>query len=350
MTCDLKFISIIIPTRNQEKNLREALLSIKKMKYPEDKFEVIVIDDHSFDNTVNMLEQLKSDLEYDLKYQKLEDKTGISAARNLGTKLARGELLVFTDDDCLFEPNWLKLLSDAAQDEDTGAIGGPDKTPSPSGLLTKCIGYIFTSFIGTGGLRRGNKARLGKYYPKGCNITIPAIIFKKIGYFDEYLQPAEEIELGYRISKAGYKIKYLPEAFVWHKRRSSLKSYLKKMFGIGYIRIVLTSRHKDLFQLGHFIPFLGLMIILLMLILSIINPLFLILPIFMTSVYFILILISSIIAIFVTQDVRVFFILILLFPLHHLTHALGISKGILDYLINPAKLYPYFNPEFKDDE
>jgi len=343
-------ISIIIPTCNQENNLQEALISLNQLNYPSELYEVIIINDHSIDNTKNMLQYLKHKLKYNLRYTELREKTGISAARNLGIKLAKGELLVFTDDDCLFEANWLKHYAEAYRETDSGAFGGPDRSPDKGNLFTRCVGFLFTSFIGTGGLRGGHRANLGKFFPKGCNMAFPAKIFTKLGYFDEYLQPAEEIEFGNRIAKAGLSIKYLPSAFVWHKRKSTLKSYLKKIFKIGYIRIVLASQKKEVFQIGHYIPFLGLMILLLLLSLSFFNIIYDELVLFFILLYLLPVIFSSLTASFRKSDPKFFFLLFFLIPLHHFTHALGVLMGFIDLLIAPKKLYPYFNPEFNNEK
>lgn len=335
-------VSIIIPTHNQKDNLREALFSLQELDYPRHKYEVVVIDDNSSDNTEKVIRQLRSKMKYPLVYKKLTRKNGISAARNLGMNLARGRIFLFSDDDCLFEPQWLQLITTPFSSAEVGAVGGPDRSPVTENIIARCIDYIFTSFIGTGGLRGYQKFRLGRYYPKGYNMAVPRKIISETGTFIENLQPGEDIELGYRIEKAGYKLVYQKEAIVWHKRRHSLKKHIIKMFQMGYHRIVLGCLHPGLLQIGHFIPFLGLQLLLLFSILAILldTALYILLSVLLS--YFSMILITSIIAGIKVRDLRLALFLIFLLPVHHFSHAAGVLFALCKLLIKGKSSFLHF--------
>lgn len=316
-------VSIIIPTRNRMDSLRESLLSLTYLDYPKNKYEVIVIDDGSSDGTQEVLAKMGNSLPYPLQYGRFKEKEGISAARNLGMQMAKGQIFVFTDDDCLFEKGWLSRLLEPFVSNKVGAVGGLDQAPEEATFFSKCVGYLFTSFIGTGGLRGGDMLRVGRYYPKGCNMAVLREAIDKVGGFDEHLGPGEEIELGYRIEKEGYQIRFAPRAFVWHKRKTTLKAFLQKMFKIGYTRVVLARKHRGLLQIGHMIPFIGILIAFSLITLSLISPNALKVLLFMASGYLLILLASGVQALFRMKDIRALFIIPLLIPLHHSTHGIG---------------------------
>ena len=333
MNDNIPHISIIIPTRGRKVSLKEGLLSLTHLDYPGNGYEVIVIDDGSTDGTVEMLVKMQKSLPYPLQYGSLKEKNGISAARNLGMQIAKGQIFVFTDDDCLFEKRWLTSLLGPFSSNKVGAVGGLDKAPEEATFFSKCVGYLFTSFVGTGGLRAGNRFRVGRYYPKGCNMAVLKVAIDKVGGFDEYLAPGEEIDLGYRIERAGYQIKFVPGAFVWHKRKTTLKAFLQKIFKLGYTRVVLARKHRGLLQIGHMIPFIGVLTVFSLLILSLIFPEALKILIFMLSGYLLILLFSGVQALFRIRDIRALFIIPLLIILHHSTHGTGFLIAGIKHLL-----------------
>ena len=331
-------VSIIISTQDRRDSLNETLSSLACLSYPKDKYEVIVIDDGSSDDTREMIAGMRHSLPYPLTYDRLIGKKGISAARNQGMRMAKGMILVFTDDDCLFEEEWLAKLVDPFRCSGVGAVGGLDQTPADASFFSKCVGFLFTSFIGTGGLRGGGRFRVGKYYPKGCNMAVHRDAISKVGGFDEHLGPGEEIELGYRIGRAGYQIKYVEMAYVWHKRRTTLKAFLQKIFGIGYTRVVLARKHKGLLQLGHMIPFLSGLTAFSLLILSLIFPNALRVLMFILGGYVLLLLVSGIQALFRIGDIRALLLIPFLILLHHATHGIGFLVAGIKHLFQSVEV------------
>lgn len=332
-------ISIIIPTCDRKDSLKESLFSLACLDYPRNKYEVIVIDDGSTDGTEEMLAKMGESLPYSLRYGRFNGEKGISAARNLGIRMAKGQIFVFTDDDCLFEKRWLTRLLGPFVSNKVGVVGGLDQAPEEASFFSKCVGYLFTSFIGTGGLRGGNMLRVGRYYPKGCNMAVLREAIGKVGGFDERLGPGEEIELGYRIERAGYQIKFVPKAFVWHKRKTALKAFLQKMFKIGYARVVLARKHRGLLQIGHTIPFIGILTVFSLIILSLIFPNALKVLIFMMGGYLLIILVSGVQALFRIKDIRALFIIPLLIALHHSTHGIGFLIAGIKHLLGFKDIY-----------
>ncbi len=255
-------VSVIISTCDRKEDLKRALESLQNLDYPNDRYEIIVVDDGSTDGTHQYVNEiLKHSGKPAIQYHQ-QARSGVSTARNNGINRAKGELLVISDDDCTFEPDWLDKLvtyydSPAVGGTDGGAvgvIGGPDKGYPDAPILARCIDYTVTSFVGTGGVRKREGLRLARYYPKGCNMAVPKAVITKTGGFDETLAAGEDIDLSFRIHKQGFTIRYAPEAFVWHKRRDTIKSLCKQIFVRGYTRVELARRHRELLELAYLLP------------------------------------------------------------------------------------------------
>jgi GT2 family glycosyltransferase len=275
---------------------------------------------------------LKSLLPYAVRYYKLEQSKGLARARNVGMREADGDIFVFTDDDCLFPEDWLSLLVAPFDSPRIGVVGGPDVAPENSSFFSKCVDYLFTSFIGTGGLRRGNKLRVGRYYPKGCNLAILRRVILEVGGFDESLGGGDDIELGYRIEKAGYLITFADKAFVWHKRRANLRAYLRKIYGIGYTRVVLGRKHCGLIQIGHMVPFIGLLTTISLGALSFISARALkVLTLFLGG-YLLIVLAAAVQSLFRIRDLRAVLVMPFLVTIHHAAHAVGYLVAALHRL------------------
>jgi cellulose synthase/poly-beta-1,6-N-acetylglucosamine synthase-like glycosyltransferase len=116
-------ISVIIPARNEEKNIRQLLQALQEQTYPKELFEVIVVDDHSTDATVAVVQQFLTVKLIQLKedginsYKKKAIESGIAAAS--------GELIVTTDADCLPSPEWLKTIAAFKEEKDAVFIAAP---------------------------------------------------------------------------------------------------------------------------------------------------------------------------------------------------------------------------------
>lgn len=340
----LPSVSIIIPTLNRKNVLIEALLSLNNIDYPRNLLEVIVVNDGSTDGTKEEVEKIKKDLNYNFKFIK-EKRKGISYAKNVAIKKSYGEIIVSTDDDCLFEKGWLKKLIKPFKNPKIGAVGGPDRAIKNENVLAKSIDFAFSSFIGSGGIHgRFLKVKLGNFYPPGCNMAFRREVVKKIGYFDETLAPGEDTDYNHRIEKAGYKLSYVPKAFVWHRPRNSLARFIPYIFKRGKARVEIIRRHPQYAELIYYLPACTVILGIVLLFLSFFSPLFF--KIF--SILFLLytiILISAGVSAFRIYKNLIYIILVppLIFC-QHFFHGIGFIKGVLSLVIQ--RLYKHLNLDF----
>ena len=330
----LPTVSIIIPTSNRGDSLLEALQSLDKLDYPREDLEVIVVDDGSTDNTLDMLEKIKTSLSYKLRYY-CQDKKGISTAKNLGIQKSNGEVIVSTDDDCLFERDWLIKLVSAFDSPEVGSIGGPDRAYKKDSFLAKSISYAFSSFVGSGGIHGCpfKRIKLGKFYPMGCNMAIPRRVFDEVGLFDATLAPGEETDLNHRIERAGYVLKLVPDAFVWHKARNSLRGFITHIFRRGYARTEIIRKHREYAEFIYFIPALAVSTFILLIVLSFFSSWAMYCLMVLIGIYSLLLLSAGISAFRVYKSMGYLVVIPVLIAFEHILHGVGFLTGIFKLVI-----------------
>ncbi|MFZ5800907.1 MAG: glycosyltransferase [Candidatus Omnitrophota bacterium] len=324
-------VSIIIPTHNRQRLLKEALLSLNGVLYPRDKLEVVVVDDGSTDNTEEAVNSLSDKVNYKLRFLR-EPKLGISHAKNAGVRNSSGEIIVSTDDDCMFEKDWLDKLLSAFTSEKVGVVGGPDKPFSEGSIFSQCADYVFTCFVGSGGVHgRFLPLRLGKFIPMGCNMAFRREVLNKVGLFNEAIAPGEETDLVHRIEKSGFLIGHSSDAFVWHRAIDNLKGFAKMIFKRGFARVEVIRNHGKYSELIYLLPALTVLSAALLSVWAIFSKAAFFILITLAAVYLLLVLSSSVVAFILYKNVKVLFLVPGLLILQHTLHGLGFWAGLLSF-------------------
>jgi cellulose synthase/poly-beta-1,6-N-acetylglucosamine synthase-like glycosyltransferase len=132
------------------------------------------------------------------------------------------------------------------------AFGGPDAADESFSVFQKAVNYAMTSTLTTGGIR-GKKKHVGKFQLRGFNMGIRTEAFFKVGGYSG-MQVAEDIDLSMRLQKAGYRTALIHEAFVYHRRKSSVYKFYKQLYFHGKGRIDLHLKHGDALKLVHMLP------------------------------------------------------------------------------------------------
>lgn len=259
--------SIIIPSFNRADEIFELLQSLAKLKFPLERFEIIVADDGSTDNTPQVVEQMRHLFPFDLKYF-TQTNQGPGAARNLGMEQASGDFFIFVDSDVTVPPDWLANIDRALHQEQADAFGGPDTYRKDFPALLKAINYSMTSFLTTGGLRGKKGKKLAKFYPRSFNMGLSRQLWQKIGGFSN-LRHGQDIEFSNRILKSGAKVIFVPDAPVFHKRRTNLRRFFKQVFNWGVARINLYKMDRQMLEPVHALPAIATLIVLLVTVLAI---------------------------------------------------------------------------------
>ncbi|GCD79590.1 glycosyltransferase [Schleiferia thermophila] len=244
------YFSLITPTFGRPDEVVEFLESLLKQEYQQ--FEVIVSDGTPGDTLRPVISRFLNNGVYPLTILYTEH-IAVSPARNAAAAAARGDYLIFLDSDCIIPDKYLsQVVSFLEKHPDTDVFGGPDLAAEGFTPLQKAINYSMTSFLTTGGIRGGRRS-VTTYLPRGFNMGVRKKAFDDVGGYSDFLC-AEDIELSIRLLKAGYKVAYIPEAGVYHKRRTTLKKFFRQVYRFGAARLLLNQRHPGNLKITHLFP------------------------------------------------------------------------------------------------
>jgi Predicted glycosyltransferases len=223
-------ISIVIPTYNRPERLKSCLEAISELDYPQEQFEVIVVDDGS-PTPVNKIVEPFANVKLFV-----QTNAGPARARNRGAREAIGEFLAFTDDDCRPAPGWLNELEAASRSlpYDT-AIGGrtinaldSDPYAAASQLL---VDYLYENQQ----RRTGDEKRLDGSFFTSNNVLFGREMFLRIGGFSDKFRHAagEDREICNRWVAHGGTLKFAPEAIILHYHSMSWNKFVRQHFTYG---------------------------------------------------------------------------------------------------------------------
>jgi GT2 family glycosyltransferase len=254
-------LTVAICTKDRPENLARCLESLVKLQTPHEAegspcFEILVIDNAPSDEQTKELVASLSTVRY-----VREPKPGLDFARNRGLEEATGDLLAFLDDDVVVDRQWLDGLMEAwAENPDAAAFTGlvlPYELATEAQIL----------FEERGGFRRGfEKIRYGQILPgnplhpcgagifgAGCNMAFRREILLKLGGFDEALDTGAplpgggDLDIFYRVIRAGYPLVYEPQYMVFHQHRREYEKLRRQYWtwGLGFMAFVVKSYQND---------------------------------------------------------------------------------------------------------
>ena len=228
-------VSIVICAYNAERTMRQCLESLCRLDYPN--FEVIIVDDGSRDATA----QIAADFpEFRLIRQ---PNKGLSVARNVGLHAALGELIAYTDSDCVVDPHWLTFMVRAMAEGGLDGCGGPNYAPHEDGWVEGCVAASpgAPSHV----LISDDRAE----HLAGCNMLFRKSALENAGGFDsQFTAAGDDVDICWRLMDAGSVLGYCPSAFVWHFRRNTVKAYYQQQRGYGKAEAMLYFKYPERFN------------------------------------------------------------------------------------------------------
>ena len=236
-------ISAVICSYNRARFIIDAVESIFNQDYDKSRFEVIVVDNNSSDNTLEILKKYKEDHpDYNFSFY-TETRQGVAFTRNRCALEAKGELIAYLDDDSKAQAGWLRQIAHFFDEHAEAYSLGGKITPY---FLTGIPEWYSKYFFGlVGKFDQGDhiKQLTGQRYPCGANMAFRKKVFEEIGYFNTALGRSgkgllanEEKDLYIRILAHGKKVYYLPDVEVLHAVESNKfdKDYVRRhSMGIG---------------------------------------------------------------------------------------------------------------------
>ena len=336
-------ISIITPTYNRANELIYLYNSLKQQSVDLAIFEFIISDDGSTDSTKAIVESWIKDSEILIKFITQENQ-GPGAARNHGMKVAEGDLFLFIDSDCEAHPEWIKVIYSEFKSGNFDAFGGPDGSKDNFSILQKSIDFSMTSFFTTGGMRGHNEKMLAKFYPRTHNMGIKRTIYDQIGGFSN-LRHGQDIEFSHRVHSSGARVKFLINAIVFHRRRTSLNQFFKQVYNWGVARVNLGKIDLSMLETIHFIPSVALVCLILL------TGTFIYLELSILSLFLITVLPLITLSIYGSinkKDYRIFPYLMIVIPAQILGYGAGfIQAYIRRFIFNQKELVGFKKNYYK---
>ncbi len=219
-------ISVVIPTKNEGHRIRQTLEALRVQTLQP--FEVVVVDARSRDGTVAVAESYGARVLY-------ESYGTRAGGCQVGVEAARGDLVAFTDADCVPDPDWLQKLA-ARMTDGVAGVGGRIVNHGES-FWEQSIDAALDTLIGSANSVQGRPFTTSRSVPSisGCNSLYRRQELLDVGGFRTDLVTTEDTELNRRVRTRGTLL-YTPDAIVQHRHQRDLKAFAKRMYQYGYGR------------------------------------------------------------------------------------------------------------------
>lgn len=239
---ELPRISIVIPVLNGSKHIDNLIKSLINLDFPENKYEILIVDNGSRDRTLEIIRhhQLTSS-QIKLFFEKIESSY---AARNTGVRNATGEIIAFTDVDCVVDKNWLINIAKSFSENSISCVAGKIISGKGQSIVERYSAKIDI-------LSQKNTLNSEFLpYPQTANAAYKKDIFNKIGCFDEKLTSGGDADFAWRMQlETDSRILYVPNAIVIHEHRTNIKGLFKQNFRYGYGSVGLYKKYKKYMDL-----------------------------------------------------------------------------------------------------
>jgi glycosyltransferase involved in cell wall biosynthesis len=237
--------SVIVPVYNRPQEVRELLQSLAGQAFGD--FEVIVVEDGSQHRCEHEVSAFRDRLRVRYIYK---ENSGPGPSRNAGFAKAQGEYLVVFDSDCTLPPTYFTSVEEFIRSHPVDAWGGPDRASGDFTPVQRAVAYTMSSVLTTGGIRGGRGAG---FQPRSFNMGMSRTVYETTGGF-RFDRLAEDIELSIRIRNLGFRTWLIPDAYVYHRRRTSLGAFFRQAFAFGRGRVQVGRVHEKAVRPVHWLP------------------------------------------------------------------------------------------------
>jgi cellulose synthase/poly-beta-1,6-N-acetylglucosamine synthase-like glycosyltransferase len=225
-------VSILVATYNTELTLDGCLQAICDLNYPKDLLEVIVVDGCSTDRTLEIAGR------YPVKV--ISAPLNAPAAYNYALKVVDSEIIGFIDADAKVEREWLNKLVGYLSDPEVVGVSGGIETWNKDNVWARSIGYDLEN--------RYSRLKKSVVRIATMNLLMKKSVIEEVGGFDEQLPSQYDTDLGFRITRKGYKLLFEPDAKCYHFNRSTVKAFFKQQLQYGKNTVKLYFKHSKLIK------------------------------------------------------------------------------------------------------
>jgi GT2 family glycosyltransferase len=224
------FVTIIVPARNSEATIADCLTSLLALDFPESRREIVVVDNASNDRTSDVIRGLPVRVVQ-------ERQRGASSARNRGIEVSRGDIIAFTDADCVVTRTWLRELIEGFDSAEVGGVAGEIMAFPPVSAAERYMAKR---------LPRWQHANLSAPQPSivTASVAFRRVVFEHVGLFDPLLTRAQDTDFGWRFLRQGdWQLRYRPRAIVLHRHRTTATQFFLHQARWGYGGALIGSKY-----------------------------------------------------------------------------------------------------------
>ena len=237
---DAPAISIVVPVYNGAATIEACVQSLLRLESPGAAVEIVIVDNASSDRTLRILERYRTQIR--VLHERVR---GAAAARNTGIRNARGDIIAFTDADCIVEPRWLRNLVPALCNEAVGIVGGPILSILPCNRIEKFGEKIHDH-------RRALED--ASAYAITMNWASRRAVLEEAGLFDESLLRGQDGDLARRIRMRGYRLVFCAEAIVRHRNERTLRGLFLEGVAHGRAIVAIDTKYPNASRADLFSP------------------------------------------------------------------------------------------------
>ena len=240
------FISIIIPTKNNEDTIENCMESLVGLEYPKDRYGIIIVDGHSRDGTVAIAERYGAKIFY-------EEGGTRAAACNVGLSHVCGDYVAFTDADCIVDKMWLASALKYFEEAAVAGVGGPNIVPDDVVSFGKAIDFVLSHTIFSAGATYAKRLGVPMEVESigGCNSIYQTEVLRDVFPIDE-IPTAEDALLNHRIRLRGLRLIDAPDVVVWHYRHwDTPKLFFRRMIAYSSGRVQAGRIYREMVKPMH---------------------------------------------------------------------------------------------------
>lgn len=236
------FVSIIIPTYNEEKVIKKRIMNLFDLDWPKNRYEIIIVDSGSIDNTVGIVKNIirkSKDNKQSFRLVEEGKRRGKASAIMLGKKYAKGEIVLLSDANTIFHKDVLKEIMPHFKDLNVGAVSGRYVISNPAKELPYSESFYWEiehiSFLGESSLDSMSSVigTLSAWRKELMNLSAETV--------------GEDLDMTIQVRQSGYKVKYEPNAIAYEPAATNLEDQIKQRKRTSLATIKNIFRHLDYF-------------------------------------------------------------------------------------------------------
>lgn len=237
------FVTIVVPVRNEAKCIERTLTKLALQRYPAERFEIIVADGRSTDETAAIVRGMSAGY----SNIRLIDNPGrlSSAARNIGIRHGRGDYFIVIDGHCdIDDPEYIRKAVRAFEQSGADCLGRPQPLEiGEASSLQEAIAIARRSWLGHNPSSHIYSSQSRFVKASSVAVAYRRHVFETVGQFDEQFDACEDVEFNHRIDQAGMTCWFAPEIAVHYHPRTTMRGLMNQMSRYGRGRIRLAGKH-----------------------------------------------------------------------------------------------------------